>query len=265
MSADGHIRLRNRLCEAVISAPFHGMQYKIVLAVIRQTIGWQRQAVSISLSDLAVLCDCSPVGGFRRALKELVAEGVLHLVVEGGGATANAYALQADFERWGKFSQATRKLESLWGRPDHESQLPLQILTVTPGGRSEAPSGSKEPHPVGSSTPPATDAEPAGSSVGKKLKDRKDNYRGGRGEAMELLTAIEALREHGAEGDARSKTFIRRDRIRSELGVDVEEALKLIGGTDRLLKTKAEHRGILIANFAEALDRVRRRPRVANA
>lgn len=257
MSANGHLRLGNRLCEALISAPFHGMQYKIVLAIVRQTIGWQRQAVSLSLADLATLCGCSPVGGFRRAIKELVAEGVLHLVTEGGGATANAYAVELDYERWGKFSQATRKLESLWGRPDHEDQLPLQILTMTPGGNAPVPSRMVVVDPRGSSQPVSTAAASASSSGGKTLKDNEKPHQPllGRGDAMQLLAQIEALKERAGPSDP--KQIIRRDRIRRELGEDVDTALRLMGGVDRVLKTRPEHRGILIGDLLVAVNRVR--------
>jgi len=130
----GHVRIPNRLFEAIISAGFTEAQLRVVLAILRLSAGWQRGSVCASYSDLAQLLGYrKPSGGFRDALKELVREGVITLLVEGGGANAAAYGLQRDYGKWGKYSQSEARLESIWGqRPENEDQLPLQILTLHP-------------------------------------------------------------------------------------------------------------------------------------
>lgn len=278
----GHLRFENRLMEAIITAPFSGAQMKIVLAIYRLTVGWQRQTVKLTGDELAQLCGYeSASGGFREQRKRLLDAGVVDFTADeiGRGATGT-YRLALDPSTWGEFAPSVDALVKIWGsRPEHsDDQLPLRIMTVDAGGvdgkvpenrqvtEEKLPQkrqatrlntgrqhASKE---AGNAT--STPAAATSSSAGKTVKDRKDNYhRVGRGDAMQLLTAIEALKERGTEGDAKGKTFIRRDRIREQLGDDVEAALKLAGGADRLLKTKPEHKGILIGDFVIALNQIR--------
>lgn len=257
--ADAHVRLGNRLLEAIISAGFHGVQYKIVFAVARQTLGWQQHSVLVSLPELATLCGSKPVGGFRRALKELIDEGVIVLVAAGGGASSNGYALNQNFEQWGRFSQAEAKLAAIWGkRPENEDQLPFQILTLTPQGQGACPPGVRGSDPTGSGSPDSTVDGATRSGRLQTVTDIEIPHRKvDRAHAMELLAKIDDLRER--TGADVKKVIIRRDRIREELGADVDDALRMAGGVDRLLKTRPEHRGILIGDFHVALNRVRTR------
>lgn len=260
--ADAHVRLGNRLLEAIISAGFHGTQYKIVLAVARQTIGWQGYSVTSSRSELATLCGCSPVGGFRRALKELIDEGVIVLVAPGGGASSNGYALNQNFEQWGRFSQADAKLAALWGRPESDDQLSIPALTLTLQGPGAGPSGVQVLDPPGSRSPDSTDGTAASSTVGKTFTDiEKLLPKLDRADAQELLTQIEALREK--TGGQSAKWIIRRDRIREQLGADVDEGLRMIGGVDVVLRQDPRYRGVLVGDLQRAVNRVRGHDRKA--
>ena len=49
----GHTRIANELLEALIRYPFNGGEYKILLAIIRLTYGWQRTERPIKQTDLA--------------------------------------------------------------------------------------------------------------------------------------------------------------------------------------------------------------------
>lgn len=268
----GHVRIPNRLFEAIVSAHFTELQLRVVFAILRLSLGWQRRTVSASYAELAQCVGCRRVsGGFRDAMKGLVREGVILLMAEGGGADANAYGLQFAYEKWGKYSQSEAKLEAIWGkRPANADQLPLQILTLHPASpeapplppQSQGPCLARVIPPASpeSGSPDLTADAAADSTVGKTLKDieSKPPQRLGRGEAMELLTAVEDLKERHAGGPQGAGSIaIRIDKVRERFGADVARALKMIGGTGRLISQKPEHRGILVTDFMEALNRIR--------
>lgn len=116
----GYVRLANRLLEALCDSELSGTQVRIVLALWRHTYGWQEEAVSLTLSDLASKCRCSGTGGFRRAFDELVQNGVVVAVVESGRGVAGTFRVQKNFAKWGRFSISEQRLAALWDeRPEH--------------------------------------------------------------------------------------------------------------------------------------------------
>ena len=116
----GYTRLANRLVEALALAEFTGMQRAIVLAIWRDTYGWNQEAVRLTLPDLAAKCGTAPNGGFRRALDELVREGVVRRIVESSKGISGTFMVEKDFTAWGRFSIAERKLAALWDqKPEH--------------------------------------------------------------------------------------------------------------------------------------------------
>lgn len=277
----GHVRIGNRLYEAIISAPLTNVQRLVVLAILRLTLGWNRRSVNASHAELAKLIGKGGPrsGAFRNDVSDLVREGVIVLVSDDG--KPNGYGIHEDFEQWGRFSQSAAKLEALWGRrPEHMDQLPLQILTLhtnpaspqagslhkeqaTPPAERQGPrlpAGGPPASPQAGSPTPTADTS-ASSGVGKTLKDIEKQLppqpptAGGRGEAMELLTQLVALKEDRPDGSA----YIRLDRVREKCGPHVAAAVKLLGGTGRVLATKPEHHGILVSDLAQALARVRTR------
>src|SRR4051812_9959424 len=94
----GHVRVANRLMEAILDTELSGAQLRIVLALFRLTFGWRKRSVTISPSELAKLTRLSPTGGFRRALSELVDNGVVVELKDGRSFT---YAIQKDYVKWG--------------------------------------------------------------------------------------------------------------------------------------------------------------------
>lgn len=109
----GFTRTANRLDEAITYADFTGTQGKIVRCIIRQTFGWQRLTVRIAHKEIADRCNLAFTGGFRRALEDLLDEGVLIEVERASGRTPGAYMLNKDFENWGRLSVPAKALERL--------------------------------------------------------------------------------------------------------------------------------------------------------
>lgn len=280
MTDAGHVRIPNRLLEAIIAAGFTSVQQQVVFAILRLTLGWNRQSVSASWPELAAFCDRKPSSGFRDAVKELVTHGVIVIASEGGGATSNGYGVQHDFERWGKFSTSTAKLSAVWSkRPEHADQLNLgPLMTLAKPSHPASPEAGSPAHtlppqrqgaclPEGrgsasteAGSPVVSDGAAIVSHGGKTGKTGKTTpHSGGRGEAMELLARIEGLREKSVTGQAVGSLFLRIDKVRDALGEDIAEALKLIGGPGRLIGMRPEHRGIVIGDLAKALERIRSR------
>jgi phage replication O-like protein O len=102
----GHVRIANRLFEAILDADFTGAQSRILVALIRLTYGWRRRTVTLTVPELAAYCRMQPVGGFRRALRDLVGEGVVIQLEHDRGRSATTYAIQKDFMAWGRYSVA---------------------------------------------------------------------------------------------------------------------------------------------------------------
>lgn len=81
---------------------------------------------------------------------------------------------------------------------------------------------------------------------------------GGRGEALELLAKLDGLREAVTAPHGGSRHVLALERVRAELGDDVADAVKIVTPA-RILATKPENRGYIVAALADALHRVRSR------
>jgi phage replication O-like protein O len=116
----GHVRIANALLEALLYAKFSATQQKIVYCVMRLSWGWRARTVRITHAELAVRCNTSAAGGFRKEFAELVRNGVIIEVDAPHGRTPGAYAINKDFEKWGRFSVPPGTLAALFReRPDH--------------------------------------------------------------------------------------------------------------------------------------------------
>lgn len=137
----GYLKIANALDEAILYADFTITQVKIVRCVIRLTYGWQRKTVRASHSEIAERCHIPNTGAFRRQLDELIREGVIVEVERPFGRTAAAYAINKNFEEWGRYSVPARALERLFN-----TRLPT-IDTVPSSGHSNgsAPASAESP------------------------------------------------------------------------------------------------------------------------
>ncbi|MGH7720551.1 MAG: replication protein, partial [Gemmatimonadaceae bacterium] len=129
----GYTRTANRLEEAMLDADFTGAQFKILRGLVRLTYGWRRKTVTISVPDLAHKLRLSPTGGFRRALTDLVSEGVVLCLARGtSAATPSTYAIQNDFTRWGRYSVAPGRLASIWDERPASNDTLIDLTDPTP-------------------------------------------------------------------------------------------------------------------------------------
>jgi phage replication O-like protein O len=123
----GHVRIANRLAEALLYAEFSGVQFKLMHALIRLTYGWRRKTVTLAHAELAAYIHVKASGNFRAALGELIAEGVVIQATKGVGGKVSTYAIEKDYVRWGKFSVSFERLERIYGeRPSSDDDALVQ-------------------------------------------------------------------------------------------------------------------------------------------
>lgn len=99
---NGFTRIANELLEAIIRADLSKRQLKILLAVIRQTYGWDRKADVISASKLATLTGLD-ARHCRRTVAELVELG---MVTNAPTETGKLLSVVKDYDLWGGTIQA---------------------------------------------------------------------------------------------------------------------------------------------------------------
>jgi phage replication O-like protein O len=179
----GHVRIANRLFEAILDADFTGAQSRILVALIRLTYGWRRRTVTLTVPELAAYCRMQPVGGFRRALRDLVGEGVVIQLEHDRGRSATTYAIQKDFMAWGRYSVAEARLTAVWqSRPQSDDDLLSE--GVTPQGQTpqgDNPTGSYGTTPQGHPVQPHRVIHTGSNPLqGVELDPRKDSERQGK-------------------------------------------------------------------------------------
>lgn len=160
-----HIRIPNRLFEAVLDADFTDRQKVICYALLRVTTGWNQASATMTQDELAELCGMvrrgEHAGGtFRAALKELEKESVVFAVDRGPGRP-KAYALNPDFEKWGRFSIAPNRLKKRFGTRYENADLDLKE-TISEVARAQA-------EPVDGHAHPQADLSPTDGRQGRPL------------------------------------------------------------------------------------------------
>ncbi len=89
----------NELLEEVCRSPFNGTEYAVLLALIRKTDGWHKQADKISLSQFLKLT-CRGMRNVRTALKRLELGRVLVKVLPHSGKTSTVWMLNTSTDEW---------------------------------------------------------------------------------------------------------------------------------------------------------------------
>jgi phage replication O-like protein O len=175
----GHVRIANRLAEAMLDAEFSGSQFKMLHGLIRLTYGWRRRTVTLSHAELAAYLHTTPSGTFRAALRELVTEGVVLQLEQGVGHKKSTLAIQKDFTRWGKFSVAPERLERMFGgRPESADELIDASSPPTPASETGEEPGA--PPVVPDPTP--AESVPAGPPAQRQAYGLPENRQAARPE-----------------------------------------------------------------------------------
>ena len=95
---NGYTRIAHELLEALCLVGLNGAEFRVVLAVVRATYGWQKREAELSLTDLRNM-----TGLGRRTLiysvQNLQTKNVMQVTKQEHGQR-NLYALNKDYETW---------------------------------------------------------------------------------------------------------------------------------------------------------------------
>lgn len=202
----GFIRIANTLYAAINLAPFNATQLRIVHCIMRLTYGWDRKSVRISQPELAERCGVPlfnngrPGGAFRDSMHELLRENVVLELELPTGSTPAAYAINKNFEEWGRFSVAAKRVEKLFGeRPPSVDRRP--------SNRPENGRPTDRPVPESPARPQAIQ-RPADGPVNGPVPGQRisDNARGDN--ALSPPTDIERQEIHDVANARASQTDV---------------------------------------------------------
>lgn len=95
---NGYTQIAHEFLEALCLVGLNGSEFRIVLSIVRQTWGWHRKEVALSLTDLR-----NATGIARRGLiysiQNLQAKGII-AVTQGEAGKKNTFSLIKDYESW---------------------------------------------------------------------------------------------------------------------------------------------------------------------
>ncbi len=144
----GYTRIANELLERIAAFDFTKRQYKLLLAIIRLTYGYNRKMAHISNHQLATLTGLEP-GNMRRAVLELVAMGC---VSKQHGEQGYLIGIRKDYSRWKCVSKQHARVETTQSDPDqavskrHANSKDSTTTTVTT--KKEKPRARKALDPL---------------------------------------------------------------------------------------------------------------------
>jgi len=161
---NGYTRIAHPILEALALAPFNAAQLKVLLALIRETYGWQQKDAALSYARLEAATGLHR-DTVRHALRSLIREGVVIVVREATFSEPAVYRLQKDPHRWGRFST-------------HSVMTHVQVDdSQGVGQESHTPVGLESHTPVGQESHTQGGQVLENSSTYAPLKIMKDNER----------------------------------------------------------------------------------------
>ncbi len=95
---DGYIRLARELCTALTKANLSGAEFRVLLAVVGKTYGWNKKQDQISISQLSALTGLSK-RGVCKATISLVNKKALGREQK-GTTNVTTYWINKDYEKW---------------------------------------------------------------------------------------------------------------------------------------------------------------------
>lgn len=108
---DGYTKLANELLDAVISFNFSSRQYKVIMAIIRKTYGYNKTNDDISLTQIEKMCSM-PKSHVSTTIKDLVDMNVLD---KQKGVYGFNLSVKKDYSEWvllgAKKSKQERKID----------------------------------------------------------------------------------------------------------------------------------------------------------
>lgn len=124
---DGHIRLANELYDALIRYPFTARQYKVVLAIMRKTYGYNKKLDDLSASQIAEM-----VGMHRsHVTATLVSLAALKIITKTPGVYGSIVGLNKDFASWFGWPEEDKGCTKSVQRTETVQGVPNQLSGCT--------------------------------------------------------------------------------------------------------------------------------------
>ena len=116
----GFVRFTKTLYDAILAGRFTAAQLKVVLAVVRYTLGHNDQADGAHLSR-RLIADATHLHErtVRRVLADLKHEGVVCVVAPARGRRAAKILVEPDCRKWGRHSPSAPPLRRAGGNPEN--------------------------------------------------------------------------------------------------------------------------------------------------
>lgn len=105
---NGFVRIANEIMEAIYKTKFNGTQFRIVLAVIRCTYGFNRKEHEMSDNFIAESTGIN-VRNIKRELKKLIENNVIIVTSEGSYTEARKVKINKNYDDWLIESVVTNK------------------------------------------------------------------------------------------------------------------------------------------------------------
>lgn len=96
---NGYTRIANELMEAISMAKFNGSQFRIVLAVLRQTYGFNRKSAEISISFLSKATGIEE-RHIRKEVDRLINSHVLNEYAPPTNTSSREMGVNKDYTQW---------------------------------------------------------------------------------------------------------------------------------------------------------------------
>lgn len=93
---DGFARLANELLDALLRAGLSGNQWKVGMAIVRKTYGFNKTEDDLSASQIATMCDIARPHA-ATALNQLAARNIIN---KRPGRYGSIVGIQKDYRRW---------------------------------------------------------------------------------------------------------------------------------------------------------------------
>jgi len=164
----GFTRIANELLHALTLCQVSGREFRVVLAVIRETYGYSRLVAPLSRTRLAEMCGLDRRDA-DRVVRALVAKKILH-TEPGQGRSPGRIGLQKDYDLW-----------------DVVPNTPSQVVTA------KTPSQTPAENVLVTATTPSQDGAKTPSQTGAyqydKRKRKRNTARSGSEEALKVARA----------------------------------------------------------------------------
>lgn len=106
---NGYTMLANEILDHIMQTAFNGTQFRIVIAVWRNTYGYQRKDREMSVDFIAQAIKIHPTQ-VKREIKKLIDLNVITVVREATKNSSRVIGFQKDYHLWGEGVEGTNSL-----------------------------------------------------------------------------------------------------------------------------------------------------------